>query len=200
MADPEKLAGAAQSAKALEILYQPMLANCDKLREQYGEHGVKAMLRDMLRVARMFEDMPPVVLADGTTVQSRVILPPRVEHDEDTDEDTVTMVERTPGESENIALNWRPYFAPTWDDIVKATTGMKNANGGKATVSQRTSVQAIAPLVGVEDIDAEMARIKEEEAESMQQAQDAFAAQAETESMFAPKPPGGGGFGAGAKE
>lgn len=198
MADPEKLAGAAQSAKALEIIYQPMLAACDILREQYGEHGVKRILLDMVRVARMFEAREPTALADGTVVQSKVILPPRVETTRDEDdpeaEEQVTITERTPGTSENISLNWRPYFAPTWDDIVKATTGMKNANGGKATVSQRTSVQAIAPLVGVEDIDAEMARIKEEEEAAMQQAQDAFAAQAETEAMFAPKPtPGGNG-------
>lgn len=197
MADPEKLAGAAQSAKALEILYQPMLANCDILREQYGEHGVKRVLLDMLRVARMFESMPPTTLPDGTVVQSKVILPPRVETaGEDGEEGETIITERKPGASENITLNWRPYFAPTWDDIVKATSGMKNANGGKATVSQRTSVQAIAPLVGVVDIDAEMARIKEEEEEAMERAQDAFAQQAQTESMFASgapgKPPAGG--------
>lgn len=195
MADPEKLAGAAQSAKALEILYQPMLANCDILREQYGEHGVKRILLDMLRVARTFLTAAPKTLADGTEVRSAVILPPRVETETDPEsgEETVTITERTPGMSENVSLNWRPYFAATWDDIVKATTGMKNANGGKATVSQRTSVQAIAPLVGVKDIDAEMALIKEEEEAAMQQAQDAFAQQAQTEAMFAPKPAAGGG-------
>lgn len=197
MADPEKLAGAAQSAKALEILYQPMLANCDILREQYGEHGVKIILRDMVRVARMFEAAAPVVLPDGTTVQSKVILPPKVETetDQESGAQSVTITPRTPGESENVNLNWRPYFAPTWDDIVKATTGMKNANGGKATLSQRTGVQAIAPLVGVQDIDAEMARIAEDEAKVMEQAQTAFAQQVETEAEFAPKPatPGGGG-------
>lgn len=191
LADPEKLAGAAQSAKALEILYQPMLANCDIIREQYGEHGVKRILVDMLKVARMFLTSEPVALADGTLVQSKVILAPKVETDPDTG--AVTITERTPGTSERVTLNWRPYFAPTWDDIVKATTGMKNANGGKATVSHRTSVQAIAPLVGVEDIDEEMKRIEEEQEADMERQQEAFASQLETESMFGDddKPPGG---------
>lgn len=185
LADPEKLAGAAQSAKALEILYQPMLANCDILREQYGEHGVKVMLRDMVRVARMFETAKPVALADGTQVQAKVILPPRVETETDAaGVETQTVTERTPGKSENISLNWRPYFAPTWKDIVDATTGMKNANGGKPTVSQRTSVQAIAPLVGVEDIDQEMARIEEEAEADAQKAQEQFAQQQETSAFF----------------
>lgn len=185
LADPEKLAGAAQSARALEIIYQPMLASCDILREQYGEHGVKVILRDMLRVARLLAATPPVTLPDGTMIQSQVILPPRVETTtDDTGTETVTITERTPGVSENIKLNWRPYFAPTWNDIVLATTGMKNANGGKPTVSQRTSVQAIAPLVGVENIDAEMARIEEEADAEMQKAQDAFAQQQESAAFF----------------
>lgn len=185
LADPEKLAGAAQSAKALEILYQPMLANCDIYREQYGEHGIKILLRDMLRAARMMEALQPAVGPNGELIKSKVILPPRVEVT--TDEggvETTKTTERTPGTSEEIALNWRPYFAPTWDDIVKATTGMKNANGGKPTISQRTSVQAIAPLVGVENIDAEMARIEEEADADMKKAQDAFAQQQETSAFF----------------
>lgn len=193
MPDPEKLSGAAQSAKALEILYQPMLATCDKLREQYGEHGIKAMLRDMLIVARTFLTAEPITMPDGTVVQAAVILPPKVETT--TDEagvETVTVTERNPGQSDNVSLNWRPYFAPTWKDVVDATTGMKNANGGKPTVSQRTSVAAIAPLVGVSNVDAEMVLIEEEMEQEAQRAVDLFAAQAETESKFA-APPGGGG-------
>lgn len=192
LTDAEKLSGAAQSAKALEILYQPMLARCDTLREQYGEHGIKVMLLDMLRVARMMLAAEPVAQPDGTLVQTRVILPPRitVETDEETGIESITITERVPGESENIALNWRPYFPPTWKDIVDATTGMKNANGGKPTVSQRTAVQAIAPMVGVVDIEAELARIKEEEAEAMAQQQDLFAQQTAIEASLTKPPPG----------
>jgi hypothetical protein len=192
MADPEKLAGAAQSAKALEILYQPMLANCDELREQYGEHGIKPMLRDMLRVARAFLSAPAVTLADGSTVQSKVILPPKVETTVNDDgSETVTITERTPGTSENISLNWRPYFAATWDDIVKAATGIKTANGGRPTISQRTGVQAIAPLLGVKNVDAEMAQIEEEDAQAAQKQMDLFSQQTATAAKFDPGAAGG---------
>ena len=194
MTDPEKLAGAAQSARALEILYQPMLATCDKLREQYGEHGIKKLLLAMLQVARMYQDAVPAILTDGTVVKAQVMLPPRVETsvDDATGEETVTITPRTPGTSENISLNWRPYFPATWKDIVDATAGMKVANGGRATVSQRTSVAAIAPLVGIDNVDAELARIREEEAEAQQAQMDAFSQQTEIETAAnpPPKPPG----------
>lgn len=192
MADPEKLAGAAQSAKALEILYQPMLSTCDVLREQYGEHGIRPMLIDMLLVARVFETSPPITLGDGTVVQSKVILPPKVETSVDeAGNEVVTTTERTPGTSDNLSLNWRPYFAATWDDIVKASTGLKNANGGKATMSQRTSVAAIAPLVGIKNVDAEMAKIEEEEEAAAEKQVDMFAQQSKVQSDFAKPPPGG---------
>lgn len=178
MADPEKLAGAAQSAQALRILYAPMLANCDILREQYGEHGIKPMLIDMLRVARNYEQTPPTAdVETGETYQPKVMLPPRIERPEgDLDGDLEEqLIERTPGESEQIVLNWRPYFAPTWKDISEATRSMKEANGGKPTISQRTSVQEIAALVGIEDVDQEVFRIREEKEEDLEQAQRAFA-------------------------
>lgn len=190
LADPEELSGAAQSAKALEILYQPMLANCDTLRDQYGEFGIKRILVDMLKVARRFLTTAPTVATDGTLVQSKILLPPKIETDEESG--TVTVRELTPGTSERVTLNWRPYFSPTWKDIVDATTGMKNANGGKPTVSHRSSVQAIAPLIGVEDIDEEMKRIEEEAEADMERQQEAFESQVETESMFA-EPKGGKG-------
>jgi len=193
MADPEKLAGAAQSARALEILYAPMLANCDILRGQYGEHGIKQILLDMLRVARKLETAPAVEDPEtGELYQPKVILPPRMERrdraegdegegDDDGrgDGDDVVAVERKPGSSEQIVLNWRPYFAPTWADIQSATTAVGAANGGKPTISQRTSVQVIAALVGVEDVDAELERIEEEADAAMEKAQQALAADRE---------------------
>jgi hypothetical protein len=177
MADPEKLAGAAQSARALEILYAPMLSNADILREQYGEHGIKPILTDMLRMARRFEALPTVLDEEtGELVQTRFVLPPKMERIEDGDEgdDDEIAVDRVPGESETIALNWRPYFAATWADIKNATASAKEANGGRPSISQRTSVQAVAALFGVEDIDAEMDRIEEENEKAVEQAQKAM--------------------------
>lgn len=191
LADPEKLSGAAQSAQALRILYQPMLANCDKMRGQYGEHGIKVILRDMLEVARMLLAREPTVLEDGTQVQAVVVLPPRVERtkaEEPGGEPTVTVTERTPGESSEITLNWPPYFTATWKDIKEASEGMKNANGGKATLSQQTTVKVMGSLVGVSDWETELSIIKEEEEAAAEQQQDLFESQLGAEAKFAPKP------------
>lgn len=182
MADPDKLSGAAQSARALEILYAPMLANCDILREQYGEHGIKPIVLDMLRVARRMSTAMPSVDADGRTVRAVVVLPPRMvrmeaEGDEEGEE---VPVEREPGTSEQISLNWRPYFSPTWADISTAVTAAKNANGGAAVISQRTGAQAVAPLFGVKDVDAEMKQIRSEQDESEERAARAFGPAAPT--------------------
>jgi len=192
LADPDKLSGAAQSARALEILYAPMLANCDILREQYGEHGLLPLLQDMLRVARKFGASAPTVdPKTGQTTRQAVLLPPRMEKIEQGDEDVVVAVERTPGTSDQIALNWRPYFSPTWNDISTAVTAAKNANGGKPVISQRTSTQAIAPMFGVKDVDAEMDALDKEAEEAVERAQRAFTNGATFEPIVPPgKAPG----------
>jgi len=170
--DPEKLSGAAQSAQALRILFSPMLAQADILREQYGEHAVKPMLIGMLRAARVIAARPPIPappLPDGTAseLQPAVILPPRIVEGVPT--------ERTPGTSEALTLNWNPYFSPTWVDIQAASVAATTANGGKPVVSQRTTVQALQSLWGVTDVDAEMDELHEESEKAIEQAQRAMA-------------------------
>jgi hypothetical protein len=188
LADPEKISGSAQSARALEIIFAPMLTNCDTFREQYGERGIKIILRDMLRVARAFAARPPIVdPITGATVIPGVILPDKVTSSVDpaTGAVTTTVTKRVPGTSEQIVLNWRPYFPATWQDINQAATAMKTANGGKPALSQRSSVQAIAPLVGVEDVDAEMAQIEDEAEKDAEAAKDMMMGQASIEAAFA---------------
>lgn len=183
LADPGKLSGAAQSARALEILYAPMLANCDILREQYGEHGIKPLLLDMLRVARKFKSsMASYDPETGKATRMAVVLPLRMEHVENDTEEGYAEVafEREPGVSEQIALNWRPYFAPTWNDINAATNAAKSANGGKPTISQRTSVQAVSVLFGVKDVDAEIDQIEMEHEKDIEKAMGTFGPPAPT--------------------
>lgn len=173
LADPDKLSGAAQSARALEILYAPMLANCDVLREQYGDHAVLPILLDMLRVSRTMQD-PVTDPKTGMVTRSLVVLPPRMEKMDEGDETKEVAVERVPGESEQISLNWRPYFSPTWADINAAVGAAKNANGGKPVISQRTSTQSIAPMFGVKDVDAEMDAMEHEAEEAVERQQKMF--------------------------
>lgn len=197
--DPEKLSGSAQSAQALRLLFAPMLAHADLLREQYGEFGIKPIIVDMLRAARS-------LLARNEAV----ILPDRVEpvppepeeepEDDDPDADPLApkppkppgppkrpepaklrTVKRKPGTSDNVALNWNPYFPPTWDDITKASTAVQTANGKKPVISQRTSIAAVQSLFGVRDVDAEMEAIHEDSERSLDQAVRAMGPQPDLE-------------------
>jgi len=163
--DPDKLSGAAQSARALEILYQPMIATCDTLREQYAEHAIRPILRDMLRVARMYRDQG-ILQEDGRRAEGRFALPPRREGEES--------FERDPGDSDEVALAWQPYFQPTWQDLNTAAQAVSTANGGAPSMSARTGVQVMASMTGVEDVDAEIERIEEEQDERTTKAANAF--------------------------
>lgn len=161
LADADKLSGAAQSAQALRILYAPMLARCDVLREQYTEFAIKPVLRDMLRASRMLlARRTEAVTEEGekVVIVSPVQLPPRIVQRGD---ETV-VEERNPGTSEELLCNWNPYFAPTWQDIKNAAEAVKLANGGKAVISQATGVASVQTLFGVSDVEAELHRIHEE--------------------------------------
>lgn len=152
----EKLSGAAQSAAAIRLLFAPMTATCDVLREQYGEMGIARVLAGMLRMCK-------AAIARGETVD----LPPRFEServDEEGESREVEQVEveQSPGEREVITLSWPTYFPPTWTEKGEAVRAVKEATGGKVVLSHRTGVQATAQLFGVEDPDAELAAIDED--------------------------------------
>jgi hypothetical protein len=149
----EKLSGAAQSAAAIRLLYAPMTARCDVLREQYGEMGIVRVLEGLLGACKS-------ALARGETVD----LPARM----GADGDGRSEIPHVPGERESISLTWPPYFPPTWGEKNEAAQAVQKANGGKAIISQRTAVTATAQLWGVEDPDLELDAIRTEADEALE--------------------------------
>jgi hypothetical protein len=182
VADPEKLSGAAQSAAALRLLYAPMTAQADIYREQYGEMLIRPLLRGMIEAVISLE-------ARGLAV----VLPKRVLMESD---GTVKLLDRVRGDSLDLALNWNPYFAPTWTDIKAAAEAVKSANGGKQVISQRTSIAAVQSLFGVDNVDDEMQAIQAEAEQAIATAQKAFAEgpQAAPLDTRGPNPPPRNGF------
>jgi len=175
LVNPDDITGQLSSL-TLRMLFAPMLAQADVYREQYGEMGLKRILRDMLRASRHIGLAPPVfeVSPDGTKlIESRagLLVPPRIERAED---GTITRHPRTPGESDAISLNWNPYFSPTWTDIKAATEAAQLANGGKPLISQKTSIASVQTLYGVSDVDAELLQIHEDAERAVEQAQRAM--------------------------
>jgi len=169
--DPEKLSGNAQSAAAMRILYMPMLAQCDVLRDQYGAGAMVVLLKDALAVCRKMAQSsapegPIRWTADGRRIQDRPVakLPPRTREEDGPDggEPVRIVEERTPGESSEITLSWPPYFPDTWADKKTAVEAASMAVAKKALISQETASRAIGPMFGVEDPEKESERMEAE--------------------------------------
>jgi hypothetical protein len=163
--DPDKISGAAQSAKAIEYIMAPMLECADDLRDQFGE-AIIELMQITERMARKFAgtsvQLPPA--ADGTPrigVFSDFKLPMRKVQIEEKG----TVVERLEpqklGPGGQIVLEWPPYFAPT---VLDESNMIKNAAGANAAgfVDKVTAARTIAPLFSVTDVEGVVAKAREE--------------------------------------
>lgn len=160
--DPEKVSGAAQSAKAIELLYAPMLAKSGRLREQYGE-GIERLVQVTLALGRRYSDPS---MYDGKTPVFN--LPPKlVELDSDPSNpnpDSGSRYKRVPykpGEGTIVSLEWGPYFKPTPTDEREEVQKIVTAWTGKL-IDHETAVAQAAPLFDVKDVPAMLQKIREE--------------------------------------
>ena len=156
LADPEKLSGAAQSAKAMEYLFAPMLEQADELRSQWGDCGVVPILRLMLKIAQKFHGVTSE--QNGQTVITELDLPPKADG-----------TPRKLGASGWIRLKWGSYFAPTEADKhaqVSTVVAAKTAE----LIDSGTATSQVAPIFGVQDAAAmayKVAKEKSDEATRM---------------------------------
>jgi hypothetical protein len=149
MVDPDKISGAAQSAKAIEYLYAPMLEKADDLRAQYGDLGVLPLVAVLEKMARAI--MGKQVVIEGKKCVLGLDLPPRADGKP-----------HRLGPGGYTRLHWGPYFSPTEDDKQKAITNAVAAQTGGA-IDKATMVQAVAPLYGVKDVKAMLEQISKEQ-------------------------------------
>lgn len=154
MVDPERISGAAQSAKAIEYIYAPMLVKGDDLRAQYGDLGVQPLAEMVERIARKLHGVR-VNVGNVTAIQV-IQLPPRF------NEKTGKAEPRRLGEGGYIRLKWGPYFEPTEQDRQTAITNIVTAKTG-GVLDTETAVREAAPIFEVEDPDAVLKRLAEEE-------------------------------------
>jgi len=140
--DPNEVAADGMSRVAMELLYAPMIARADMLRDQYAD----AMLR-------LYDQMLKGARARSET--ERVVLPPRVVEDDvlseegnPTGEKTQKSVEHEPGTAEHIDLDWPDYFLATTDDQQKGITALSLAAGGKPIIDQQTATEETAKMFG----------------------------------------------------
>lgn len=153
LADPEKLSGAAQSAKAMEYLYAPMLEQADEFRSQWGDCGVIPILRLAEMMARKFHGVE--VEQGGKQVVLELDLPKRADGST-----------RVLGPGGWIRLKWGAYFAPTENDKQTQVTTIMTAKTAELIDAETASNQAAA-IFGVQDPKAMLAKIEEQRASGM---------------------------------
>lgn len=162
--DPEKISGAAQSAKAIEIIYAPMLEKTDRMRAQYGR-AIMRLGEITLEMARAFQKL---TLYEGRPRGVKFDLPERVvEHANPADPDaepTVVRTRRLPGPGGTISLKWGAYFSPTPQDRQMDVTTISTAKAAELLDSE-TAVEQAAPIFDVEDSTSLNDKIKQERAE-----------------------------------
>lgn len=171
LVDPSTISGSAQSAKAIEYIYAPMLEAADDLRAQYGDLGIVPLLQVVERIARKFSGNT-VKLDENKIGRYAFSLPPRMEVTPVPEgappeaKPEVKAVPRRLGPGGHIKLDWGPYFAPTDDDKSKAINNVVAAKTG-SLIDQETAVRQTAPIFGIRDPDAVLKKVKEEQEQQM---------------------------------
>ncbi len=144
IASPETVSANA-SAALLKELYAPMVAVADNYRDEYGDVLV-AVINLLLRVAYTTEVHTPRSvrmrgLASAMPVLAKLVVP---------------MVDGS-REWSGVPLEpqWGEYFEPTWQDVA-ASIGAATAGVAGGVLSRRSAVRMVAPVVGIDDVDAEL--------------------------------------------
>lgn len=158
--DPHEVAAQGTSSVAMKMMYAPMLAKADIIREQYGT-ALERMLNNMVSVLR--EKMGAEVKIQNESGEEEdakfvLDLPDRI--DQEPELDVVDLTEtgekvpvrtpRAPGPGGEITLAWPPYFQPTPSDQASIATSLQTMTGGKPVISQETASEHAARAYGVE--------------------------------------------------
>jgi len=161
LVDPEKISGAAQSAKAIEYIYAPMLGRCGDFRSQYGTAVVKLM-RITEKMCRAFMGRS-VQLEGGVIGVFKLDLPPRVMQSEAEDGSMQEIVtEHRLGPGGHMSLSWGPYFSPTKTDDQQEIANAASAKDA-GLIDKVTAARKIAPIFGVTDVEGTVNKAREEQ-------------------------------------
>jgi hypothetical protein len=160
--DPDEVAAGQTSAVSIQKIFEPMIAKCDIIREQYGS-ALKRLLQQMVLSAKMhLDEKGPVQTDDGEAITDEktgeaiktvpyLDLPLKVIMTPITDDATgqpngetdIELVERKPGKGGTVILAWGPYFAPTPQDQSALITALNMATAGVAIMSKQTASELL---------------------------------------------------------
>lgn len=134
LASPEQVSANA-SAALLETLFEPMVAEADGLREEYGDLLCE-VVNGLLRVVASDAARTGGVWVSGY----REALPALSRLSVDTTEGSVWV-------GAPLIPAWGEYFEPRWTEIQTAVQTAQAANGGKPVLTHKQSIQLVAPLL-----------------------------------------------------
>lgn len=132
--DPEKAVGNAQSAKAMETLYEPLVELIEELREPIGDCVKELVLK----------------MTISTLMAARQGIP--------------VPIEMPPGfmpTSLQVDLEWPPIFQQTMEDLQRKVSVAASAKNG-LMISPETAMRFVHKDFNVENLEEEMAKIDAE--------------------------------------
>lgn len=159
LVDPEVISGAAQSAKAIEYLYAPMLEKADILRSQYGDLGIVPLCEILVKMVKWAQEQN---LDVELPLDTQTFTPGPGAHP-----GARPVVQSTPhqlGSGGHIKLVWGPYFTATEQDKQLAVNTLLAAAGmaaGGALIDEETAIKEAAHLFKVKEPEAMFKKIKE---------------------------------------
>lgn len=127
---------AAQSGRAMELMNQALIWLADKLRISYGEKGLLQLYRMIAKASQKAS----LVDSNGARIDAISTDKP-------------------------FALKWPEWYSPTWTDKLNESNTLTALTQG-GLLSRETATTSLADQYDVEDVPAELVRIKTESAEA----------------------------------
>lgn len=146
LADPQALGTGDLSARALSLLFGPMLDTASALRVDYGE----ALVEIVSMLVRLAAAQP-----EGVYLATLDAARPALAKFHGVRVDGAAVWHGLP-----LACSWGEFFEPAWSDITSAIDAAQKANGGRPVLSPRAALRLVAPVLGVDDLDAEADEIE----------------------------------------
>lgn len=151
--DPDSFGTSELSARALGILFQPMLDLADNLRECWGK-VLRRVLSKLLRLCAGFQAEAGGVfvrgIAEARPILRRFLVPLR--------DGTKRWIDPP------LTMKWGPYFAPSQAELQATATTLSTATNGQPFLSKRSAVKTFAAIANLDDdVDAEVEAVDGEQ-------------------------------------
>ena len=167
LADQRKTDGAPMTATEITKRTAAMFAKASRMRTQYGARGAVVLMEKLVKAARMLDkgraasdgeaDGNGHPIPAGTTVRSRIIVPPKVGDDGKLQDHKLGSVAGA-----QLKLVWPPFAQPSPQETNMKVTAAVAARVGGKLITLDTGVRYLAPDFHIEDPRKEIAELRKE--------------------------------------